>query len=213
MVRMNRHNYTITARPRIMFATGRASSDEELWSRVYGGSVPTTYNEFTGAHLARVDEGTRNLLAALRLIARATAVPHHSEDLHAAIERLIPARPEGLRAEALRNLTQQKLPRLYSLLLNSGLGSSSLRITLKGNEPQITVVCPSISSAAFAWAAYAGVEVCPACQRLFAPNPARPKQKACSSRCGQVLVQRRYRRKVAKKKNQRRQKRNSRRRR
>jgi hypothetical protein len=62
----------------------------------------------------------------------------------------------------------------------------------KNETPIPAVWCPDIRTAAFVFAAFRGITVCPGCRQLFAPNPQHPA-KYCSEKCGQRIWQREYR--------------------
>lgn len=178
--------------------------DEGLWSAVYGGQPPKCYREFHPHMLANVDEATRNTLAALRLINRAAVLPAgSSEDLRLAIARLIQQGPKTLRLQMERqlggNASRSKLQGLYVGLVNAGMNRPHFGLTLTNGKAEMAIYCSDLNAAAFAWAATNFFDTCPACGRLYAPNPARPKQKSCSARCAQVLAQRAYRKRESRK--------------
>jgi hypothetical protein len=59
------------------------------------------------------------------------------------------------------------------------------------------IFCHSLRTATFVYEAFKGIETCPACRRLFAPNPER-EQVYCGPACAARIYSRTYRRKQKK---------------
>jgi ribosomal protein L24E len=154
--------------------------------------------EYQKLEAATSDED-RRLLVALRLLAHANALPvgaSAAKDLYDAARLLIPdyPAPQSVFSEVKFLADPKKVAWLYAALLNDKISKSRLLISRRRGEPFLpSIVCPDIPTAAFVFASYGGVEVCPGCGKLFAPSPER-SQLYCSENCGQRIYQRRYRR-------------------
>jgi len=135
----------------------------------------------------------RDALAALVILRR--AITTHSEELAQAAESLLGWRPPEWAIEeklSTRHARKAAADLLYSALLNYGMKYARLEIreTAGGYVPAI--ICPGLRTAAFVFAAWEGVEVCPGCGRLFAPDPNK-RAKYHSAPCGQRIRQQEYR--------------------
>jgi hypothetical protein len=205
---MSTSNSILTARPKILFcASKRKVADEQLWSAIYGEKQPVfiRLKEFTSKYLTigmrerkEFEAGTspedRDTLTALRLLRHAASMPERAAaDLYNATRRLIPNYPKDLDARAIFTDSPQKILRLYADLLNGSIQGARLHMTVKGTEPQLTILCRDLRTAAFVYAAFNGIEVCEGCGKLFAPNPQRAGQHYCSKNCGQRIYQREFR--------------------
>jgi hypothetical protein len=189
-------------------ASKRQVADPNLWATIYGHEQPTFvhWKEFTSRHMtigtrerkemeAGIGDEDRDTLTALRLLRRAASMPGDSAatDLYDATRRMIHDYPKGLNARAIFTDSPKKIMRLYRGLLNENIKRARLTVTTQGEEPSVSVLCPDIKTAAFVYAAFGGLEVCPGCGKLFAPNPQRAAQHYCSKNCGQRIYQREFR--------------------
>ena len=76
---------------------------------------------------------------------------------------------------------------MYPALLNNRIRKPQLVMYGKRGETFLpSILCPDIPTAGFVFVSYRGVEVCPGCSKLFAPNPQR-SQTYCSENCGQRI--------------------------
>ena len=208
-------NYHLTARPRILFQVRErdraGNGTRTLFLQIYGHKPPTRIRvrEFTHAFMepgtpeyrereAATHKEDRRTLAALPLLARANSLPvgsAYAKDLYDATRQLIKGYPvkQSVFSELFAD-NPKKNTGLYPALLNDAIRKTRLIMSQRSGEPFLpSILCPDIATAAFAFAAYRGVEVCPGCCKLFAPNPDRD-QTYCSENCGQRIYQRRYRR-------------------
>jgi hypothetical protein len=212
---MSISNSILTARPKIFFYTSkRKVADEQLWSAIYGEKPPVfaRLKEFASRYMQlgtrerkEFEAGTspedRDTLTALRLLRHAASMPERAAaDLYSATRRLIPNYPKNLDARAIFTDGPQKILRLYADLLNANLQGARLHMRVQGTEPQVTILCRDLRTAAFVYAAFGGVEVCVGCGKLFAPNPQRTGQHYCSKNCGQRIYQREFRQRQKSKK-------------
>jgi hypothetical protein len=211
---MSRPNYHLTVRPRILYQVRESERAGDgartLILQIYGHEPATRAREFNRAYMtpgtpeyrireAATSDQDRRILAALLLLARANQLPAGSaaaKDLYDATRLLIPdyPAPQSVFCEAKSLTDPKKVAWLYPALLNDKISKSRLLMTRRRGEPFLpSILCPDIPTAAFVFASYRGIEVCPGCRKLFAPNPDR-SQTYCSENCGQRIYQRRYRR-------------------
>lgn len=209
MSKAHNTNYHLTTQ-RIFF---RVSQHDALYREIFGSEPPAKLHEFTRAFLtpgtreyrelqSATSDADRKCLAALVLLSRALSIApgqRTARDLYDATRLLIPEY-SGPRS-TFSGADPKQNAWLYAGLLNIEIRKAHLAVisTSRGQLPTPSLVCPDIRTAAFVWAAYRGLEVCPACGKMFAPNPERP-QKYCSINCGQRIYQRRHRRRQKSKK-------------
>jgi CGNR zinc finger len=208
---MSLSNSNLTVRPRILFCASKHQlADADLWGKIFGEKPPVSvrWTEFTAKFMtigarerkefeAGISNEDRDALAALRLLRRAASMPGDSAaaDLCEATRRLIHVHdyPKGLNARIVFSHGPKKIMRLYKGLLNENIKQARLAVTTQGGEPSVNILCPDIRTAAFVFAAFRGLEICPGCGKLFAPNPQRAAQHYCSKNCGQRIYQREFR--------------------
>jgi hypothetical protein len=199
------HNAGITARPRIMFPV---LSTDELTRKVFGPVA--NLREFTAAFFdlgtpqhkeleTEVSETDRKRLRSLTLLRCAYSAndPIARKNLSEVTRLLWPEYP-GNSSEYFRVNDPKKIARwVYPALLKEELKSARLSISGKF-VPEI--LCPNMTVAAFAFAAYRGIAVCLNCQKLFALDLERAdgsnSEKYCTAACGQRYRQKIYRLKV-----------------
>jgi hypothetical protein len=196
------HNAGITPRPRILFPV---LSSDELTQKVLGKIAHLW--EFTAAFFelgtpqhkefeAEVSEADRKMLRSLTLMRCASSAddPIAKRNLADVTRLLVPEYP-GNTGEYFRVNDAKKIARrLYPALLKEMVKRARLSISGKF-VPEI--LCPNMTVAAFAFAAYRGISVCLNCQKLFAADSPRPdssnSEKYCTAACGQRYRQKVYR--------------------
>ncbi len=209
---MNESNFHLTARPRILFRVRGSGGPEDtkLFFQMYGHSPATGAREFTRAYLtlgtperrrweAATSEEDRRTLHALVLLARANSLPPGSDaakELYEVTLLLVPdyPAPKSVFSESKVLADPKRVAWMYPALLNTRIKKSRLVMFGKRGETFLpSILCPDIATAGFVYTSYRGVEVCPGCSQLFAPNPQR-SQTYCSENCGQRIYQKRHRR-------------------
>jgi hypothetical protein len=215
---IGKHNVTITASPRILIRGGHVKADTEEtrrlleslrieprgsakgFTRSYMTPGTREHKEFEAA----TSKKDRSILSALALLRRAQAMKSPAaKDLADAASLLLDWRPPEWAqgriirtGEAISPLAQREGAAFwYRTLMTQGMkGARIVMARAKGGFAP-AVLCPDIRTGAYVFAAYRGVEVCAACQELFAPDPERGG-KYCSEACGQNFRQKLYRLKV-----------------
>jgi CGNR zinc finger len=206
---MSISNSSLTVRPKILFCVAkRKTADRGLRVEIYGQEPPTVrdWKEFTAKYMAlgtrerkqmdaELSKEDKDTLSALPLLRRAASIPENrAVDLYDATRRLIHDYPKNIDMfNVFAPHDPKKIMRLYAQLLNDGIKSARLVVTTWNAQPTITVFCRDLRTAAFVYASFGGLEVCPGCDRLFAPNPRRESQLYCSKNCGQRIYQREFR--------------------
>lgn len=206
---IHEHNVTITASPRILVLGERPDKDSEQsrkFRRVFRAELPRkSPKEFTRAYMtpgtpehkefeAAISKKDRAVLSAIALLRRAQAMKlPAAKDMADAASLLLDWRPPEWAISPVNR--REGAAWHYRTLLTDGMKKTRLVMARARGGFAPAVLCPDLRTAAFVFAAYRGVEVCAACQELFAPDPERGG-KYCSEACGQNYRQKLYRLKL-----------------